>query len=209
MTGDPIYRAPADDLLRRQDALQAEAADVLADLDLFEGLSRAGEVTQVGSSAAGLMVGRDIDICVVCDTWNSDVAFEAVRPLASHPRVYRLNFWNQTGAFNPHANLTDGYYWGVEYRAEAGEEWKLDLWFWSRGAPPADVEHLQELKRRLTPETRLAIVWIKDVHHRLHPYSEHDVSSIDIYDAVLDHGVRSPSEFGAYLASRPEHTDGA
>ena len=112
-----------------------------------------------------------------------------------------LSYRNETGALNP-TDLTDGYYWGVQYRADSGEQWKLDLWFWSRGAPPPDVEHVEEMRRRLTAETRLAILWIKDAHHRFRAYGEHEVRSVDIYDAVLNHGVLSPRAFGAYLAGR-------
>ena len=81
MADEVIEGEFADDLLRRQDDLQSEAANVVADLDLFSILSRAGEATQVGSSATGLMVQRDIDICVLCDVWSADAAFEVVRPL--------------------------------------------------------------------------------------------------------------------------------
>lgn len=198
MTSDVVDDGLADELQRRQDALQAEAADILADLDLFSVLSCAGEVTLVGSSATGLMVRRDID---VCDVWTPDVAFKAVRPLASHARVWGLRYRNETGAFNP-GFPADGHYWGVSYRADSGEEWNLDIWFWSRNAPPEDAGYAEELRRRLTPEARVAILWIKDVHLRLRPYGEYQVGSPDIYDAVLNHGVRTPSAFAAYLAGR-------
>src|SRR4051794_440606 len=64
--GDSLVPAGLDDayaleLLRRQDALQAEARRVVADLDLVPLLSRAGRVEQVGSSVSGLMVWRDLD----------------------------------------------------------------------------------------------------------------------------------------------------
>ena len=68
---DALVPAGPDDayaleLLRRQDALQAEARRVVAELDLVPLLSRAGRVEQVGSSVSGLMVWRDIDFTVLC-----------------------------------------------------------------------------------------------------------------------------------------------
>jgi hypothetical protein len=57
-----------------------------------------------------------------------------------------------------------------------------------------DLDHLESLAPRLTDENRLAILTIKDAWHG-HP----DYSSYAIYAAALDHGVRTPDEFGAYL----------
>jgi hypothetical protein len=48
---------------------------------------------------------------------------------------------------------------------------------------------------RSTEEDRRAILAIKQAWHG-HP----DYSSYAIHEAVLDHGVRTPDEFGAYLA---------
>ncbi len=96
----------------------------------------------------------------------------------------------------------------MSYRARSGEEWSLDVWFWSRDTPAGDAAYAAEVARLLTPETRVAILWIKDVHQRLRPYSEHRVSSLHIYDAVLNHGVLTPSAFGTYLAERHESAPG-
>ena len=59
----------------------------------------------------------------------------------------------------------------------------------------------ETLARRLTDETRAAILWIKDVWHRRPSYPE-VVGGVEIYDAVLDHGVRDPAGFAAYLRAR-------
>ena len=57
--------AYVDRLIRRQDALQAEASQVIAELDLMSLLGRAGAAEQVGSFVSGLMVWRDIDVGAV------------------------------------------------------------------------------------------------------------------------------------------------
>jgi hypothetical protein len=56
----------AAELLRRQEALQAEAHQLIAYLDLFRVLFHAGKPEQIGSSVSGLMVWRDIDFNVLC-----------------------------------------------------------------------------------------------------------------------------------------------
>jgi hypothetical protein len=187
---------PSDDeLLRRQEALQAEAAEVLADLDLLATLSTIGTPVQTGSSALGLMVARDIDITTLCPVLEADLMFGVVRPLAVHPRVRRLAFRNDTGRWNVETRYPDGLYWMVEYVTEAGVEWSLDLWFLLEGTTQFDLEHLKSMPPRLTPEARMAILRIKEARYGL----ERDRHSFRIYEAVLDHGVRTPDEFARYL----------
>jgi hypothetical protein len=201
LTDEPITDELAVELLRRQDTLQTQVETVLGDLDLINLLSHQGEVTRVGSAATGLMAQPDIDIGVLCDPWSADGAFLAARTLASHPRVRKLEFVIEAGAFQP-PGLDEGYYWGVRYRAHAGTEWKLDLWFWPRRAAAPDVEHAAAIRERLTPETRIAILWLKDLARAPGTFGPGSIPSIDIYDAVLDHGVRTPAAFAAYLAAR-------
>jgi len=194
----------AADLIARQDALQSEASSVLDDLDLLAHLRQAGEVMPIGSYALGLMVWRDIDIDIYCASLSADRAFAALRPLASHPRIVRLNFDNWRGP-NGSPDFPNGYYWGLRYRTEAGREWKLDLWFLPDGLPRREVTLMS---RRLTPEVRQAILSLKDIWHRLPSYNR-GVASIDVYDAVLHHDVRTRVEFARYLHDRGMPVDGS
>jgi hypothetical protein len=184
-----------DEVLGRQHALQAEAAEVLADLDLLDTLGTVGTPVQVGSSALGLMVARDIDITTLCPALEAEPIFDLVRPLARHPRVRRLAFRNDTGRWNVDPRYPDGLYWMVEYVTAAGIEWNLDLWFLREGTTQFDLEDLRSMPPRLTPEARLAILRIKEARQGL----ERDRRSFRIYEAVLDHGVRTPDEFVRYV----------
>ena len=56
---------------------------------------------------------------------------------------------------------------------------------------------------RLTPETRLAVLRIKDAWFRRPEYRS-TVRGYDIYEAVLDHGVRTERDFEAYLSRRAD-----
>ena len=202
MSGYALETAQVEHLLRRQELLQAEAHQVLAELNLPAVLARAGQPVQVGSSVLGLMVWRDIDFNVLCDPLSADRAFETVRPLASNPRVRKLRYSNETQHFNATGLPQDeGYYWGVRYHTAAGDEWKIDIWFVPRAVPRPEIALLATLPKRLTPQTRLAILSLKDIWHRLPAYRDR-VLSVDIYDAVLEHGVRTPAEFDAYLVER-------
>jgi hypothetical protein len=185
------------ELFARQDALQAQAADVIADLDLFALLGTIGEPVQTGSSALGLMVARDIDVTTLCSSLEPTPVFDIGRRLAAHPRVRGLTFRNDTGRWNTDARYVDGLYWMVGYLAEPDIAWKLDLWFLRDGTTQFDLEHLKVLPTRLTGETRAAILAIKEA---LAAEPSRAVRSYTVYEAVLDHGIRTPEAFERYMA---------
>ncbi len=188
-------------LLQRQQELQDESQRVVKELNLLELLSKAGVVRQVGSSILGLMVWRDIDLAVSSPHISPERVFELIQPLFINPRVNRIRYLNETGEFNPtHLLKDERYYFGVYYYTQAGIEWKIDISFWlMQGIHPEPVH--EAIEQQLIPETRLAILWIKDVWYQLPTY-RNEVYSTDIYDAVLQHGVRTPVEFDRYLEER-------
>lgn len=200
--------ARVEELLHRQDELQAEAERVAADLELFGVLGRAGTVRLIGSAATGLMVWRDLDLQILSPGLTAGDAWDVVRPLAAHQRVYEVRFVDQSGTGDLNVTRRDRrYYVQLYYRADRGHEWKLDVSFWLSGDPREDeTAYTERLARRLDPEARFAILWIKGLwvespRHRDPAYGR-EVSSMDIYEAVLEHRVRSPEEFDAYLAAR-------
>ncbi|GHO95191.1 hypothetical protein KSF_052390 [Reticulibacter mediterranei] len=199
MPQDILDAAYVAELLRRQGTLQAEAQQVIAKLNLHSLLSQVGKPEQIGSSMAGLMVWRDLDFNILCPHPTPDLIFAAVQPLLVHPRVTKLHYHNDTGKYAP-AELRgdERYYFVVYYENEAGNEWKIDLSFWLSDAPRTQLAYIEYLNQKMTEETKLAILWIKDVwcHHATYPYQ---VGGTDIYNAVLEHGVRTPEQFRSYL----------
>jgi hypothetical protein len=189
-------------LLRRQEALQAEASQLVAHLDLFTMLSHAGTPEQIGSSVSGLMVWRDLDFNILCSHRSLHQVFETMHPLLTNPQVTRLQYTNESEKHTP-AELQgdERYYFVIFYEIEAGHKWKIDLSFWLSAKPRAQLAHLESLSKRLTEETRLAILWIKDIWHHFPSYP-YRVSGMDIYDAVLEHSVRTPAQFKEYLSAR-------
>lgn len=194
--------ASATALLARQAALQASAANVLSSLGLVRVLAPLGQPMVVGSVMTGLMVWPDIDLNVLCPEPDPVRIWTAIRPLVSHPWVKKLRWTNERGASNRTGQpQDDGYYLGIHAHTEgtnAGEQWNLDCWFLPSDAPRPEIELMNRLQRDLTEETLLAILWIKDVWHRLPAYRD-TVISVDIYEAVLDHDVRTPDAFAQWL----------
>ena len=187
-------------LLERQDMLQLEAQTVLAELELLPFLSRAGTLRQVGSSTLGLMVWRDIDLAVSSPGLSIEDAFEAMRPLYLNSRIKQVRYFNQSGPFNlTGQQVYERYYFACLYDAYMGNEWKLDISFWLGYDVHPEPVH-DALEQRLTPELQLTILWIKDIWYQLPTYRT-EVYSTDIYDAVLEHGVRTPAQFDTYLVA--------
>ena len=196
---DPTYAA---ELLERQRSLQAEARQVLSDLALMSFLSRLGHAEHVGSSVSGLMVWRDLDVGARCPQPSPDRVFQTLQPILTHSRVHEVLYREETGPRSPSGQPTDQrYYFVLRYMTAADQRWKIDISIWLSDAPRNQLGHLEDLARRLTDETRLAILWIKDVWHRLETYPD-EVSGTEIYAAVLDHGVRTPEQFATYLLER-------
>lgn len=196
---DPAYAAT---LLHRASSMQSEAAELLIALNLPAMLTELGEVELIGSAASGLMVWRDIDLGVRCQNLTPERAWTALSPLTSDPRLVSLHYRNETGSRSPSGLPADErLYLVCQYEAAPDAIWKIDLSLWTSPAPRPHLGHVEELRRRLSDETRLAILWIKDVWYQL-PVYPHEVVGTDVYDAVLDHGVRTPDDFDAYLRAR-------
>jgi hypothetical protein len=202
METETLYPAAAADLIRRQETLQTEGTRVLEGLNLVALLSPLGMPQFTGSFASGLMTWRDIDVQVVAPGLDIAKAFDTIGRLAGHPRIHRIRYMSESGTFNPTGQLRDERsYFGVYYAPDEGEEWKLDVSFWLKDVSRSELKDLEEMRSRLTPELRLSILWIKDVWCRLPAYRT-QVFSMDIYEAVLEHGVKTPAGFEHYLAER-------
>lgn len=200
MTGETLPPALAAELLERQARLQHDADALLTNLDLVALLRQAGDPVQVGSSVMGLMVWRDIDFNVLCEPNTAERAMDSLRPLLTHPYIHKLRYSNEMGRFTA-SGKDEGYYCGLHAVTDTNERWKIDVWFLPAAVPRPEIALLQSLPHQLTTETRLAILWLKDVWHRL-PMYRYGISGLDIYDAVLQHGVRTPTEFDTYLHER-------
>lgn len=191
-------------LVQRQEDLQGEAGAVNSDLRLEELLADVGDPVWVGSAALGLMVRRDLDVTVVCPALGAAV-LEAVTQigarLAGHPRVWKVDFRNDTGHWNTDSAYPDGLYLGVRYRSDPERDWNLDVWFVDEPDRQPDLAHVRSLPARLTPENRAVILEIKDAWADRPEYGV-SVRGSDIYRSVLDDGVRTLEQFNQAVMDR-------
>lgn len=191
---------------RRQDALQREADDVVADLALDAALRSLGRPHRVGSSRLGLVVWRDIDITVVCDHLDPRAVAAVAGDLLARGDVREATVRSEVGRLNSDpATYPDGIYLQLRTAVPGREEWELDVWFVDEPERQPDLRHVQTLPALLDEEARDAVLLVKE-HWAGRPEYGTEVSSADVYRAVLDGGVRDVAGFEAWRAERsPSH----
>ena len=185
-------QTPTDqELLERQDGLQAEGRAFVAEHGIERVLERLGPVIPVGSAVTGLMVWRDLDFMVDAHGAAGADVWDGLRPLIR--ACQKLYYADETDELVGETAPFDRHYFVFRL---AG--WKLDISVWTNGSPET-VERYQEKLREVDLSTRLAILRIKDAWHQRPEYPE-VVGGFEVYEAVLNHGVRTAEEFEAHLA---------
>ena len=188
----------ADLLFQRESARRQTALRILSDLSLLELWRAYGEPYLVGAVSYNLTVAPDIDLEVFCpDTPRVEDGFAVLAACARHPAVRKARFTNRL-------NETDqGYYWQLRWLNADGVEWKIDMWSMRADHPgPLSRDLVKPMRRRLTDPTRAAILEIKEA---LQTQPEPRPSSIQVYRAVMEGGIRSPEDFTHWQALNPEH----
>jgi hypothetical protein len=186
-------------LLRRQAALQEDAQDVLDELDLEARLADFGSMSLTGSFVSGLMVWRELDVMFLGgpDLSPTDV-LAAMGRLVLLPGIVRFDYADERGPRSPTGESRDERYHVIATYARPTGIWRLDLTFWLHDAHENVTAWHEQLRDSVTPEERSTILRIKDVWHRRPEYPE-AVSGLEIYTAVLQHGVRTPEQFEDWL----------
>jgi hypothetical protein len=175
--------------------LKAEADELLTQSGLLALLAEYGNVHLTGSYFYDVLTWRDIDLCLGLDNLLPDVVLDIAKRVAVIPHVgsmyYRNELVMQTQG-NPRA-----IFLCVDFYLPDDARWKVDILV----AQDAEVQRVLEPGRavceRLTPATREAIIRIKtDVCHR--PEYRVDFGSRTVYQAVLDHGIRTVDQWDAW-----------
>lgn len=191
-------------LLDIQQQMQLEAEDVVQRLKLEELLADLGQPIRVGSSAMGLMVRRDIDITVVCAELNDNAlsAFSQIGAALMRRTdcITAVRFRNDMGKWNAEPEkYPDGLYLGLSVTMPDGLAWTVDIWLVDEPERQPDLDHLKTLLPRLSEADRNIILGIKHALTLSEPAANR-IPSVLVYEAVMDHAVRTPAEFEAWLS---------
>lgn len=173
---------------------------ILAELDLQATLADVGTVLLAGSYVSGLMSWPDLDVmvCAGREFASSDV-LRLLQRFVERPGVVGFDYRDECGPRSPTGTERDERYHVVINLARDDRRWRIDLTIWLNDPHPNITAWHEALRNTVTAEQRSAILWIKDVWHRLPSYPDR-VGGWEIYHAVLDDGIRSPQQFDAWLA---------
>jgi hypothetical protein len=182
------------DLFARAEALQAEAQDVLALLDLPTAFAPFGPPRLIGSALSGLMAWRDLDVMFTAPAATATQVLAGLATIARRPGLLAADFRDERADRRPTPRPTDERFYAVlRYEGPRGL-WKVDLTFWLHAVARPHVSaavHLQGI----TSEQKLAILQLKDTT----PGYPDEIGGSDIYPAVLEHGIRTPAELLEHL----------
>jgi len=197
-----LLMSPASDaeLLARQSLLQAEARALLADLDMASQLADFGPLLVTGSFVSGLMCWRELDVMVLVGShFSPQDVLRLLQRVAE--RITSLRYSDERGPRCPTGQARDERYHVCLTTDRAGHSWQIDLSLWLHDLHRNVTRWHEELRETITAEQRAAVLRIKDAWH-LRPCYPDQVGGLDIYTAVVDHGVRSPRQFATWLVHR-------
>ena len=194
------------DLLKQQEELHIEGQKVLDGLVLLPELQKYGEPIIVGSFALELLTRRDIDVEVIVESLDK----KQVQGICSYLvglNLPRMDLTVMDNTLDKVPQLPNSYYVGIKYidknvpfndrNTRNPLAWQIDIHFLTSEDSKARAKD-EEIKSKLTPERKLSILEIK-YFMATNPKYHRTIFSVDVYDAVLDHGVKDLEGFQKYL----------
>ncbi len=195
--------APFDEeLSRRQAALQVEAGEVLAHLDLATIVADIGPMLFTGSYVSQLMCWPEVDVMVhVGPGFTPLDVLRLLERIVARAGVVGFDYRDERGPRSPTGTARDERYHVPLSIVVDDRTWRIDLTLWLNDPHAILVLWHETLRDTITADQRSAVLRIKDVWHRLPGYAD-QIGGLEIYAAVIDDGIRTPEQFAAWLAAR-------
>ncbi len=176
--------------------MRQAASKVLADLNITEYCREIdGSLNIVGSLKTDLMLNhRDIDLHFYTSEPMVEKSFAFMKCLAENNAIKDIQYKNLLDT------KEECIEWHLWYEAEKGITWKLDIIHIRKGSfYDGFFEAVTDkVIQKLTPETKEIILRIK---YELGEKS--NVPGIQIYHAVLEHGVKNYADFIQWQRENP------
>ncbi len=93
-----------------------------------------------------------------------------------------------------------GLYIGAEYVDNENNKWKVDVWLLEKDSARTK-DKTEMLKQKLTPEFTEIILDIKS-ELSTNPKYRKEITSVDVYTAVMDNGIKDIAGFKQYLSQK-------
>jgi hypothetical protein len=176
--------------------LKSEADAILKEKGLRTVLDSFGTPHLSGSYALDLMTWRDLDIYLEIRDISEKDFFLLGGQIASLLSPVKMSFRNER--ISKTEGLPNGLYWGIYLGNERTGDWKIDIWAVNTPECQRLIKYCTDIKEKLTPASRQAILDIKSKCWQ-HPEYRRSFSSMDIYTSVLEKGITDINEFMASL----------
>jgi hypothetical protein len=184
------------DLFPGDEKLRAEADDLLDRRGLRRVLEEFAPVSIVGSCALRLMVWRDLDVAMHAPGMSVADFFDLGKRVADLLGPWKMFFTNSRNHVSPSDPI--GLYWGIRLGDISRGAWKIDVWAFDSDQFREKLRECDDLKARLNDENRRTILRLKSQLWN-HPQYRNSITSQDIYDGVLEHGVTTLESFWEYV----------
>ncbi len=187
---------PSIEWLRAEQArLRTQADKMLADTQIMEVLAAHGQLSPIeGSYKYELMMYPDLDISLTAETITKQDFANLLKDLAAHPAVKNLSTADTINFNLSKRPMPKGYWIGIDIPFE-NDRWGIDCWLqqpdW--GTDQKEGDYTTRLMK-LDQSGKDAILAIKYQLIRKGTYGKQYLSG-DVYDAVLERGVRSVEDF--------------
>jgi len=181
--------------LEKSASMKSRAEGILSELDLLGKWSRYGRPSLVGALSFDLILTPDIDMEIYCPQVKVEDGMAVLLECSKNPRIVGVKYQNELNGPDK------AIYWQLKYLDAQGSLWKVDMWSApSDYALPRGEDFVAPMRKALTPETRRAILELKDARDSKELPS---FISIDLYRAVIRDGVRTKDDFLSWLKSNP------
>ncbi len=185
-------------ILELSDQRQKEAWSIIEDTAVIKHWESVGAtINLVGSLKTGLMMNnRDIDFHIYTSPFKLADSFLAISKLAENKRIKTVSYTNLLEAEDQCIE------WHAFYEDRQGDSWQIDMIHILNDSPYAGYfENVAErISSVLTKEMREAIHKIKnDI-----PVDK-KVMSIEVYQAVIEGGVRDMGSFWDWKDQNPNN----
>jgi hypothetical protein len=181
-------------LRKEQDRLHSQADKMIATTHIMDVFAKYGKLSAIGGSYQyGLMIYPDLNIGLVADIVTKKCFAMLVAGLASNPQVRGIQTADTINFNLSRHPRPKGYWVGLDIPSE-GDRWGIDCWFQQPDWVESQEDEYTERLSVIDQAARDAILAIK---YNLIFKGEYGKKylSYDVYDAILDRGVRSLQDF--------------
>ena len=197
----PTYTDPAPSvkwLRNEQGRLQTQADKMLADNKIMDLLARHGQLSPIeGSYQYGLMMYPDLDVGLLADVVSKHDFANLIADLAAHPAVRGISTADTINFNLSKRPMPKGYWIGIDIPFE-NDRWGIDCWLQQPDWGSDQEGDYAARLLRLDQSGKDAVLAIKYELIRNGTYGKQYLSG-DVYDAVLDQGIRTVEDFYSHV----------